>query len=265
MIKVRDREADIQYRRQTETISSFAMTSSLPQSLKYMQPFIDYLKSLPADGLNEDVDPELLEDALRIRLANGKPHETLEADIQLLDTWLASFDSSAHPAHWIAGYLLSISPEDLDASIAPAPIDPELERIVGRVEVIANRMLEPGRTVPTPPSVIMDVPDRWTFHVAPGMSELRHGESKVILTAINQQFFEMMCGQYSAAADVTLPVAFGQISGLKFRYTGSEMANVSDYLLKVGGRYVRIRLSLQNPEDDEEQIEKYFESLNLSP
>ena len=29
MIKVRDREADIQYRRQTETISSFAMTSEL--------------------------------------------------------------------------------------------------------------------------------------------------------------------------------------------------------------------------------------------
>lgn len=241
------------------------MTSSLPQSLKYMQPCIDYLKSLPADGLNEDVDPELLEDALRIRLANGKPHETLEADIQLLDTWLASFDSSAHPAHWIAGFLSCISPEDLDASIARAPIDPELERIVGRVEVMANRMLEPGRTVPTPPSVIIDVPDRWTFHVAPGMSELRHGESKVILTAINQQFFEMMCGQYSAAADASLAVTFGQNSGLKFRYAGSELANVSDYLLKVCGGYVRIRLSLQNPEDDEEQIEKYFESLNVSP
>lgn len=75
------------------------MTSPLPESLNYMGPFLKFLESLPPDEINEDVDPQLLHDGLRIRLAAGDPDKILEADVVTLENWLASFDSSQHVGH----------------------------------------------------------------------------------------------------------------------------------------------------------------------
>ncbi len=242
------------------------MIPALPESLTYMKPFLEFLESFPPDAINEDIDPHLLEDALRSRLSTGNPHGALEGDAQLLEDWLASFDSSEHPAHWIVGYLSYVLPEDIDPSIPAAPVeplDPEIEQMVDRLESIASRTNNAETTAPAPPRIQMDVPVGWTSHVASGITELKNGRSWATLMVINLQFFELMHQQHSAMANMTLPVSFGKNSGFKFLYPNSEMANVTDYLLEVAGGYVRIRLSLSNITDNEQQVERCFESLKL--
>lgn len=243
------------------------MTAPLPKSLNYMEPFLELLESLPPDAVNEDVDSQLLDDGLRTRLATGDPHKILEADFATLENWLASFDSSQHPAHWIVGYLGYVQPEDIDSSFSPAAeesLAPEVEQLVGRIESLANEMLDRAASASDPPVPLIDGPTGWKLNAAPGISELKHGRSQCTITIINKQFFDLMHQQHSATSDSTSPVTFGINSGFKYRYASSDMPSVSDYLLQVAGGYVRIRLSLADSLQDEQQFEACLSTLRVA-
>jgi hypothetical protein len=95
----------------------------LPDSLRYLQPFVNSLAKLPPEDLNEDVDPSPLEAALRKRL-HGLQEQAAKAklakDRQLLERWLKT--QAHHPAHWVLGFLSS---PDLATQLT-APAQPPL-------------------------------------------------------------------------------------------------------------------------------------------
>src|SRR5262245_12319867 len=95
----------------------------LPKSLRYLQPFVNFLATLPG-RLDESVDHSELEAALRKRvkgLSEEAAAELLENDRDVLKSWLNDFDSTNHyPAYWVLGWL---SNPDL-ASYLLKPIEP---------------------------------------------------------------------------------------------------------------------------------------------
>jgi hypothetical protein len=96
--------------------------ASLPESLRYLQPFANLLAKLPREDLNEDLDASRLESALRKRV-RGLDEQAAEAlltkDRDILDGWLKT--EPDHPAHWILGYLLC---PDLAAGLTAPPEPP---------------------------------------------------------------------------------------------------------------------------------------------
>ena len=222
------------------------MNTPLPKRLQYLKPFIRYLESLAPEDLNEDLDSTILEEALRKRLSKGDPETTLDDDRRSLEEWLGSFDSEMHPAHWILGFILGLSPADL------LEVDESHERNI--------------------PTIEMDAPTGWS--VSNNGAEFRKGELFAAIVPIDEFSFDAL--QHQMAASFTMPppivahrtaspVTYGESTGYKYVYDQSAPKpwKQVDYLLKVPGGFVSIQVCAMGADFDEQEFEDRLCTLSL--
>jgi hypothetical protein len=211
-----------------------------------MNPFIQFLESLPSDELNEDVDSALLEESLRKRLSNRNPETRLDADRKLLENWLASFDSQSHPAHWISGFIFSVTAAEL---LAPNQIE---DRAYATINI------EP--------------PPGWTAYNK--NAELRKGKRLAVILVIDESTFDLLRHQFAFSPNIPPPivatrtsseVTFGESKGYKYKYWQSAPTPSTqiDYLLSVQGGFVSIRVFAMGIEIDETEFEITLHTLSI--
>jgi hypothetical protein len=224
------------------------MNPPLPKQLHYMKPFLRYLESLPPDEWNEDVDATLLEKALRKRLSKGDPEETLDSDRQLLEDWLAGFDSPSHPAHWIVGFLHGVMVSDL----------------------LEDNQSHPGDV----PRIAVQPPPGWT--VSNNGSELRKGELVAVIIPLDQFTYDLQRRQMDASHQklppvvehrTASPVAYGESTGYKYLYEQSAPFpwKQINYLLAVRGGFVSINVCAMGAAFDEQDLEASLHTVSIAP
>jgi hypothetical protein len=222
------------------------MNPVFPKQLSYMEPFIRYLDSLPADELNEDVDPTILEEALRDRLACDDPDSILASDVDALENWLDSFDSDAHPAHWVQGFLFGLT---------------------------AAELFELNDDGPPPPEIKIKPKFGWT--ASNRNSELRKGKSLAILLPLLDDFGADLLRQQLEQPLVMTPVftatrtasdaEYGNSKGRKYVYhqTSPREATRIDYILSVPGGLVIISVSEMDRDFNHEELEASLGTLSV--
>ncbi|MFL5240716.1 MAG: hypothetical protein ACJ8FY_01295 [Gemmataceae bacterium] len=206
--------------------------ASLPESLRYLQPFVNVLAKLPREDLNEDIDASRLESALRKRV-RGLDERAAEAlltkDLDMLDRWLNT--EPDHPAHWILGYLLC---PDLAAGLTAPP--------------------EPS---PRGPDMAFEAPKGWKVKAVPFRLDLKAGKVIGWIMAIDEDTFSRFQWQREQPVNLNLrrppgveetfevsEVSFEPSHGKKYTYhmTGRASWKQVDYLLRVPGGFVSIGL-----------------------
>ncbi len=81
----------------------------LPIRLRYLQPVLDQLRSVPNGELNEDTDTSFLESVIRKRvegLQRAQAKRILKADIEALGEWLAKEAVDQPGAHFIFAWVM---------------------------------------------------------------------------------------------------------------------------------------------------------------
>lgn len=217
---------------------------ALPESLRYLQPFVNALAKAAPGGLNEDIDPALLEGELRNRL-QGLNEVAAEAalanDRELLETWLKASAPADHPAYWVLGYLSS---QDL-----------------------AAHMIRPATPPPRGPVMTFDTPAGWKVKVVPFRLDLKKGKLVGSIGAIDGFSFETLQRQQEywppglPLTRKTLDVRFGDCAGKK--YLSKQPFKSVDYLLAVPGGFVTAFLSARGADFDESQFEAKLHTLRL--
>jgi hypothetical protein len=225
---------------------------SLPEPLRYLQPFADALAKLPPEDLNEDVDASRLEAALRKRV-RGLDEEAADAELtndrDLLERWLK--DRPEHPAHWILGFLLS----------------PDL----------APQLTQSSEQLPRGPEILFEAPNGWKVKAVAFRLDLKAGKVIGSIMAIDEFTFGLLQLQRDQAAKIPQPggqasievsdVSFEQCSGKKYlqRMTAPAPWKQVDYVLRVPGGFVSIGLgTLTGAEFDESPLESKLHTLRLS-
>jgi hypothetical protein len=232
----------------------------LPESLRYLQPFVRTLAKLPSEELNEDVDATRLEAALRKRFRGKSSSDAsalLTADVQILKTWLKADASPDHPAHWVLGYLQS---PDLAEYLTRAPEPP-----------------------PSWPSIAFDAPGGWKPRVVFGRLDLKKGKLFTVIMPIDESSFSHMQWQREQSATPqsrseppiviqasrqTTCVEFGDCIGKKYFYlqTAPGPWKQVDYLLQVPGGHVSVGIGALDGRDfDEREMEERFHTIRIQP
>lgn len=224
----------------------------LPDSLRYLQPFVTRLAKLPADSLNEDVDSTQLHAALRKRLRGLKKIEAdalLTEDRNRLEAWLNTLGSPDHPAYWVLG---SLSLPDL-----------------------ADYLMTPAEPPPRGSTISLAVPNGWKTKTAPFQLLLKHGKEWASITAIDQLGFDMhsrLEEHWAAPPELKMTldseqVAFGQCKGKKYVIKQTEPVPWKSvrYVLSVPDGYVSVDVGARNGADfDELVFEASLHTLQMS-
>lgn len=222
----------------------------LPEPLKYLQPFVRSLAKLHPDELNEDVDASRLDAAVRKRLrglSEGAAMEALSQDRDLLAHWLRTSAPNDHPAHWVLGYLSL--PDLIDAQIRP-PAPP-----------------------PRGPAMHFEAPDGFKMKIVPFRLDLKKGKLIAVISAIDQFTFDLLHRQGESwkappelqATRQIQPVTFGDSTGTKYVYrqVGPAPWKGVDYLLRVPGGFVSVKLSAFGADFDEAPFESKLHTVRL--
>jgi len=234
--------------------------ASLPESLRYLQPFANALAKLGPDGLNEDVDPSRLEAALRKRIRDldlEAAEAQMDGDRELLAGWLE--DKPDHPAHWILGFIVS--------------------------PTLAFDPMQPPRPPPRGPEMLFEAPKGWKVKIVPFRLDLKAGKVIASIMAIDEGTFRLLQWQREQAAKAPAPViegfpqpvvvgdynesevSFGPCARKKYLYVQTAPApwKQVDYVLRVPGGFVSIWLgTLTGAEFDESPLELKLHTLRLS-
>jgi hypothetical protein len=217
----------------------------LPDPLRYLQPFVQGLAKLTPDERNEDLDPALLERALRRRL-RGLDEATATAELacdrDLLDAWLKASAGPDHPAYWVLGFLSS----------------PDL----------ATHLIRPTAPPPRGPALTLDAPEGWKVKEVSSRLDLKKGKLIGTIMAIDELSFQAMCRQQEywpqglPMTRETMDVRFGDCFGKKHLFR--EPFKRVDYLLAVPGGFVSAQFSALGAEFDEAPLESSLHTLRLS-
>jgi hypothetical protein len=233
--------------------------ASLPEPLRYLQPFANALATLPPGELNEDVDPSRLEAALRKRV---RDMDLEGAELQLaedrdrLERWLA--DKPDHPAHWILGLILSPTlATDLTQAVGPPP----------------RGAAEP---VPHAPEIDFVPPDGWRVkQLAPSLLQLKKGKLTGTVMAIDENLFHqtqreresdwVVSPGVEATRDIQV-AEYGSVSGKKYVYRriAPDQSKRVDYVLNVPGGFAMAGIEAAGADFDESAFESALPTLRLS-
>ncbi len=233
--------------------------TTLPEPLRYLQPFANALAKLLPSRLNADVDPSRLEAALRKRI-RGLNLEAAEAqlaeDHDRLERWLE--DQPDHPAHWIAAYISSPTLAfDLSQPVEPTPRAP----------------VEP----PTRgPKIEFVVPDGWRVkQLAPYLLQLKNGKFTGSVMAIDEVLFHqsqrererewVVAPGVEATREIRV-AQYGNVSGKKYVYRriAPDPSKRVDYVLSVPGGFAMAGVEAAGTEFDEALFEAQLHTVQLS-
>lgn len=255
--------------------------AKLPESLNYLQRFANALGRLPADSLNEDVNPEPLIKAIRQRYRKielAVAQNQWEQDVATLEEWLNATGGPTHPAHWISGF---VGMTDLQ-------------------EILDNQPPPPY----TGPTVTMLPPAGWTTESAAPYLGFKCKKVFAMLNAIDDDTFERLKLEFDApipntneivhlarqtqaqvfaqqGLGIELPpprnieekrirsnLTSGGVFGRKELYvmTAPKFFKQVRYLLTVPGGHVYVTIGRFPPCDfDELVLEAQFETLRVNP
>lgn len=237
-----------------------ARASSLPERLRYLQPFRKKCAALPPEELHEDSGTDPLFSLYFKRIKGLPPVEAeklLEEDIAVLRDWLSKPTQQNDPLHFAIGVFCIYSPAEL-----------------------VKHLFEQAKKTPEP---------TLCFHmVLPPGAKLRRvaggGEEGVLfswqglLAAFSAIPEAAVAGTDRALADrsriekVISTVSFGEVIGKKYVGTGESWRGPFkqvDYLLVVPGGHVCVRVSAgMKVRDelnwDESKLERYFHTLHVT-
>lgn len=233
------------------------MPADLPEKLKYLQPFVDSLSKLAPSDINEDIDPSLLEAAIRKRvegLGEDAAVGLIANDRKILEQWLSAHsDADMHPAHWVLGYL---SYFDFESEITP-PSDLE---------------------IPSPfPKIHFDSPTGWKVQDTPGYLGLTKAKHLIAISTIDEirntiEFLDKhVAPPGSLLAQSNCVIDCATVHGKKYvsrrvitkpsRYLKS--CKLITYALEVPGGCVKISVVSPDPNFDEQILESRLKSLRL--
>jgi hypothetical protein len=230
----------------------------LPESLRYLQPFVRWMAKLPPDAWNENLDPSRLEAALRKRLRGldeADAEDALSKDRELLEGWLKTFDSTEHPAWWLVGYLMS----------------PDLTEYLFRPP-------EPPRRGP---EIAFEPPDGWKTKAVPFQLQFKMKNLVGDITAAEEGLgADILKYQIDHEPPPWTPidppgvtsgieaqaVKFGDVIGRKtiHKETGRVSRKQIEYKLAVPGGFVMAVLTTDDADFDESPFEARLHTLRLS-
>jgi hypothetical protein len=233
--------------------------SSLPEQLRYLQPFRKKFASRAPEELNESTGEGPLFDLLIKRIkgcSKAEAQNVLEADFAALEEWLSDSANENDCLQFVRGFLM-VSPSELAKHIIE----------------------ESAKGTELPPEVEMDSPKDAKVRRVKSRTEVAMIiRWKGILTGIDSISEEAAA---SVADDeqrsdgvsklVIAPVRFGKVSGTKFVRTGDSWRGPFKdvrYLLAAPGGHVYISSAvvskkLDESKWDETQLEAYFHTLHV--
>jgi hypothetical protein len=236
---------------------------NLPTELAYLGAALSGLAKIPENKLNEDVETDSIDNALRERVKVLKLPDAvarLTQDVKLLKIWLKEEKIDAGWAVWISAYLMR-----------PGPL--------------ARSLLFPRPLPSTPPGnlVEMEAPDGWTRVSISGILIIRNGKVLCTIFPENELGYRCKINQNEAREEAQdnrsnpladpgkwskSPVRFGECSGYKYSYTQSAPVSwkAFEYVLVVKGGFVYATMGHEKGKDfDETAIEAKFHTLRIVP
>jgi hypothetical protein len=233
--------------------------SSLPERLRYLQPFRRKFKSRSPEELNEDTGSEPLLQILGKRLARLSPEEaekTLRQDIELLEDWLAQLDNQNDCLQFVRGFFMVGSPSQMAQTVSESLVKSSMPR----------------------PDVVMELPPKAkmrTFKTRDGSGGIVRLKGFIMsLDVIDEEMVPRWAEierETVASQDLTISaVEFGPVHGEKFIKISKTMLYESkdiNYVLTVPGGYVYAGISqlVKQPDRnwDESRFEAYFHTLRV--
>lgn len=234
-----------------------ARSTSLPERLRYLQPFRKKFTSRP-DELNEETAEAPLFALFNKRLkglSNFDAGKLLEEDLSALEAWLALSKNKNDCLQFVRGCLL-VSPAEL-----------------------AERILDESAKAATPPPCVeIDLPDEVKTKRIGNRSEvaliLKWKGLMVSFDAVNEDSAGLGLKALSRddlASDLAVSsVQYGKVEGTKFVRTGkaAPFMKFVSYLLTVPGGHVQIAAAAVGKKIgvakwDESIVEAFFHSLRV--
>jgi hypothetical protein len=236
-----------------------ARASSLPERLRYLQPFRKKFASRAPEYLNEDTGEAplfaLLSKRIKGRL-EAEAQSILETDLKALEEWLGEPANKDDCLQFVRGFLM-VSPSEL-----------------------AKRIIEESaKASEPPPEAEMDLPKDAKVRRVKSRTEVAMIiRWKGTLTAIDSvteeaaaNFAEVENRSDGVSKLAILPIRFGEVEGTKFVRTGDSWHGPFKdvrYLLTAPGGHVYISTAvvskkLDESKWDETQLEAYFHTLRV--
>lgn len=233
--------------------------SLLPKELNYLDEVASVLARIPQDQINEDVDMDAIEAALRQRVKGMKLRDAisrLTEDRAILEQWLQQKGHKSSPAFLISIYMMR-----------PGPL--------------ARQLLAPP--LPPEPEIVMETPEGWTSKASPRSLEMKKGKLFCSIILYDRAGFEhvmwsvrhrkeLQWGSNNPWANLgvwsELPAQFGLCHGEKHHYaqTGKTNWKSVEYGLEVPGGYVYVRVGHTSGKDfDETEVEQKLHTLKVIP
>jgi hypothetical protein len=228
---------------------SMKTQQSLPDELRYLQPFVRWLGKHSPDDVNESIDASRLERALRKRVSGlpiAEAQQRLDTDRHTLQSWLESCASEGHPAHWVLGFLMH----------------PKL----------AKELLQTPAARPPEPIIECEPPAGWHVRAIPYNLNLRKGKLGAFITAIGEFSFRhlqlpgirvFVSGEGRVDE---CDVQFGEVTGKKYLRLQSAPVHGRqlDYVLAAPGGFASILLCRTDGQDfDELPFEAQLRTLRI--
>lgn len=233
--------------------------SSLPERLRYLQPFRKKFASRAPEELNEDTGEAPLFALLSKRIkgrSEAEGQNILEADLGALEEWLDEPANKNDCLQFVRGFLM-VSPSEL------------AKRIVE----------ETAKAAEPPPEAEMDLPKDAKVRRVKSKTEvamiIRWKGTLTAIDSVTEEAVSNIAEVENRSDGVSklaiLPVRFGEVAGTKFVRTGDSWRRPFKevrYLLTAPGGHVYISTAivskkLDESKWDETQLEAYFRTLRL--
>lgn len=226
--------------------------STLPERLRYLQPFRKKFASRSSEKLNEETGPAILLPLLSNRIearSAAEAQKVLEEDMAVLQEWLSAPEQENDCLHFVTGFLM-VSPSEL----------------VKWIQEESKRIAEP------PPSVEMG----WPPNAKIRKDNLVSWKGLLIaLDVVSEEAVATLVevkSQSGGRVEVSVSsVRFGEVVGTKFVETGESwrgpFKEVS-YVLTAPGGHVCVSASamgknLDESNWDESKLEAHFHTLRV--
>ncbi|MHC4154864.1 MAG: hypothetical protein ACYST6_08090 [Planctomycetota bacterium] len=227
-------------------------SQQLPESIRYLQPAIDFFNSLGDEELHEDTDKELLLNLLRERIAEcdvGTAQGIINSDRETIERYLDRAEVDNPGLYYILGFIDS----------------PDLARFMLR---------SADDSEPSYPQVSLQLPEELTANRTQyGHINVTSGELSMSFMPLSRMGFYWSKAQWYAPTKgpmvesvcKTRPVQFRKVKGRKRTYITSKPVYWKrvEYLLRVPGGFVWVTLDAGGKDFDELTIEPFLHTLRV--
>ena len=219
------------------------MENKLPDTLVYLQEFLDLLYEIPSEELHAEIDPFVLESALRKRIGTvdfKKARKFLDNDRKILKQWLENSEDLAHPAYWILGFL--------------------------SIPGLAKKIFNIASSEEKDPTIKLDSPVGWDLTEAPLQLNGQKGNLTACVTIIDGGSFEHLQIQFGQGYGDNSEIQLGETVGRKYVHCQTHPIYWKrvEYVVEVPGGFCSISLQDSSGKNfDEVPFELQLDTLKI--